>query len=108
MSAILTLPLPVIPPECEAFAAEKGASEYLPNVVAFVRGLFPQALLVVHLYEDPEIHELKTILIEVQVPLDTDFAKEIAPGHNVWSKDLPTVCPTTHTHVFGITFEPVL
>ena len=87
MTPTTTLPLPVVPPEVEAFAAEKGVGEYLPRVLEFVRRLFPHAPLVVELYEDPEIHELKTIRIEVQVPFDTDFAKDIAPGYDGWSRE---------------------
>lgn len=104
MNATQAFPLPVIPPECEAFAAEHGASEYLSRVVAFTRDVFPTYRLSVELYEDPEIHDLRSIFLQVLVPPDTDFTGEIATAYNTWIQDIVTVCPSTHTHLFGITF----
>lgn len=99
------LPLPAVPPEVAAFAAEKGASDYLPRVLELARRLFPEAPIVLQVYEDHEIRDLKKILIEIQVPADTDFLKTIWPQHNAWGSEIFKVCPATHVHLFGITFE---
>ena len=99
------LPLPVVPPEVEAFARENGVAECLPKMLELARRLFPAEPITVRVYEDHEIRDLKKILIEVWVPRETDFLEAIDPPYNAWRQAFITLCPTTHLHLFGITFE---
>jgi hypothetical protein len=105
MTPTTSLPLPTVPPEVEAFAAENGVSECLPKALELARRLFPTEPITVQVYEDHEIRDLKKILIEVWVPLDTDFVKTYGPSYHDWGLEIFKVCPATHVHLFGITFE---
>ena len=53
-TAATTRPLPAIPPEVTAFAAEQGVNAYLLPVVELARRIFPTAPLTVLLEDDPE------------------------------------------------------
>jgi hypothetical protein len=105
MTTTTSLPLPTVPPEVEAFAAENGVSEYLPKMLELARRIFPTQPITVQVYEDHEIRDLKKILIEVWVPRDTDFINVIDPLYQAWGWEFIKTAPTTHLHLFGITFE---
>jgi hypothetical protein len=105
MSSTVVPPI-TVSPEVEAFAAEKGVTEYLPRVLEMARRLFPEYPIVVTVYEDHEIRDLKKILIAIQLASDLDF-KTIGPRHRAWAPNLFAVCPATHVHAFGLTFETV-
>ena len=102
MSATLTSPPPpfVIPPEVIAFAAEKGASEYLPKLAAFLQQLFPGQTLTVKLEDDPELSYNRTIVFTVVI---RGWSEErVYQAEDQWGWDIVKFCPTTHTHVFGL------
>src|SRR5689334_17808699 len=105
MTPTTSLPLPTVLPEVEAFAAENGVSEYLPKMLELARRIFSTRPITVQVYEDHEIRDLKKILIEVWVPRETDFLKTIDPLYKAWIKEFVTLCPTTHLHLFGLSFE---
>jgi hypothetical protein len=95
------LPIPVIPPEVLAFAAEQGAAAYLPAVVEMTRRIFPTAPIAVFVEEDPEIADDRHIVLEVQVPQDTGV-EELVTTHRQWVDDIFRHCPATHVCVFRL------
>ena len=85
-----TLPLPIVPPDVEAFAAENGVSEYLPKMLDLARRIFPTQPITVQVYEDHEIRDLKKILIEdslgICARLDADIQKAVDAYVDPWKE----------------------
>jgi hypothetical protein len=98
MISTTALPLPAISPEVHAFAAEHGAEQYLLNVVAFVRRLFPRAAMHVHVEGDPELSYNWEIVFEVSA--DGMEAEEQFQLNRQWTRELFQACPSTHVHLF--------
>jgi hypothetical protein len=63
-------PLPVVPPDVLALAAEKGVAEYLPAVLELLPRTFPNARrFAVSVDEDPEIANERNIIFDVDLPV---------------------------------------
>jgi hypothetical protein len=103
MSTTTALPLPTISPEVRAFATENGAEQYLPNVVVFVRRLFPQAAMHIHVEGDPELAYNWEIVFEVSA--DGLQPEEQFQLRRRWSSELFQHCPATHVHLFGLSLR---
>jgi hypothetical protein len=101
MSAtVTTLPLPAVPKEVSAFAAEAGVSPYLTPVLEMTRRLFPTAPLTVLIEEDPEIPNDRHIVLEVDVSrVDEDKLFDLDQR---WFKEVFDHCPSTHVCVFRL------
>ena len=100
MTSITALPLPAISPEVRAFAAENGAEQYLPNVVALARRVFPRAAMHVHVEGDPELSYNWEIVFEVSA--DGMEEEEQFQLHRQWTRELFQACPSTHVPLFGL------
>jgi hypothetical protein len=98
MSTTTALPLPTISPEVRAFADEHADAEYLPNVVALARRVFPQAAMHVHVEGDPELSYNWEIVFEVSA--DGMEPEEAYQLERQWTRELFQVCPATHVHLF--------
>jgi hypothetical protein len=94
----LTPALPELSPEVLAFAAERGAADYLPAVLEMTRRIFPNVPLSVRVAEDAEIAGEQYILFEVVVPDWT--AQELLASHHQWTSQIFECCPATHVCVF--------
>ncbi len=92
------LPSPLIPPEVQAFAAEKGVSPYLPAVIDLARRAFPSSALAVSLGEDAEDETHRYIALDVEV--GGLGAGELLAGQRAWSAGVSQVCPSRHAVYF--------
>jgi hypothetical protein len=88
------LPLPAVPPEVAAFAAEKGITDYLPALLAMTRRLFPTVPVRVLLEEDPEIPNFTAIVFEVHG--DTLDVDDLYTRREQWGAELLKVGPPAH------------
>jgi hypothetical protein len=94
----VALLLQAIPPEVQAFAAEKGVSRYRPAMVSLARRAFPSSAPVVSLGEDAEDQTHRYIALDVEVGgLET---KELLAGQRTWSAGVPQDCPSRHAVSF--------
>ena len=93
-------PLPTVPPEVTAFAAEAGVTAYLPAVLAMTRRLFPAAPLTVQLDIDPEIPDDRHIIVLVDVSgMSVDQMSHL---QQEWIRQIFDICPAPHVCVFRI------
>src|SRR5262245_51363349 len=93
-----TEPLPSVPPDVLAFAGEQGVSAYITPLVEMTRRVLPHTPMTVLLDEDPEIRDLRRIVLEIDVTgLDED---QLFAGQNRWTEGLFQICPSTHAHLF--------
>ena len=92
------LALPELPEEVQAFAREKGVSQYLPGVQQWARQLFPRRKTIVQLENDPEL------CYNTQIVFDVDVAEltraEISDLRRRWEPGLLERCPATDVHFF--------
>jgi hypothetical protein len=96
----VALPLPFVPPEAHAFAAEQGVSAYLPAVLALVRRLFPREPMTVRVDVDPEIDDYRKIAIEVDV---TGWeTPQLVAVQTAWFEQLIQICPMPQAIVFRL------
>lgn len=99
----VTVTVPVVSPEVKTFAAERGVTEYLPGVLDMTGQVFGPRFVGIELVDDPEIADWRKIMMLIDVagmkpkPLDDAWQK--------WTRDIFTVCPATHVHIFGFTFQ---
>jgi hypothetical protein len=92
-----------IPADVAAFAAERGAADYLPAVQAMTHAVFPNVPITIRLEEDAEIADLWTIVFELTLRgLDVPRYMEL---HGQWSRELFEVCPSTHVHLFVLLLD---
>ena len=103
MPSTTALPLPAISPEVRAFAAEHGAEQYLPNVVALARRIFPQAAMHIHVEGDPELSYNWEIVFEVSA--DGLEEEELFQLEQQWTRELFQQCPATHVHLFCLSLR---
>src|SRR5262249_60917228 len=94
----VALPLPAIPPDVQAFAAEKGVSRYLPAVVSLARRAFPSSSLMVSLGQDAEDETHRYIALDVEV--GGQEAEELVTAQRTWSAGVSQVCPSRHAVFF--------
>ena len=93
-------PTMTVPAEVEAFAAEKGATEYLPGVVALTQHIFPTHPLNVEVEDDPELSYNRTIVFTIAVR-GWDSERYLATRWQ-WVDGLFECCPAPLVHVFGL------
>jgi hypothetical protein len=93
-----TLAVSDLSPEVLAFAAEKGVSDCLPNVLEMTRRIFPSMFQKVTVEDDPEVSDNRQIIIYVNVG-DMDGGRMFETSHR-WGAELLRNCPKTHGHVF--------
>ena len=89
---------PPIPPEVEAFAAEKGVSRYLRAVIDLARQAFPSSALCVSLGQDAEDEMHQYIALDVEV--GGRATEELLAGQGIWSAGISRVCPSRHAVYF--------
>jgi hypothetical protein len=89
---------PVVPPEVQAFAANKGVSRYLGAVIALARQAFPSSVLSVSLGQDAEDETHQYIALDVEAGCGT--AEELLAGQRVWSGGIGRVCPSRQAVYF--------
>ncbi len=99
MISTAVLPVPALSPEVLGFAAEKGVAEYLPNIAAMTRRLFPHRRIDVIVADDPELSYNTQIVFEVD---DNGMEARDYEIFSQWNAEIVNHCPTTHTHVFTI------
>jgi hypothetical protein len=76
-------PLPAVPQDVLAFAAEKGVTELLPRLFGLVRSIFPMKAVSVLLEEDAEIDDFEHIVFEVDTSgLDVET---LVAAQQAWS-----------------------
>jgi hypothetical protein len=93
-------PLPVVPPEVEAFARESGVAFYVPAVLTMTRDLFPAAPMRVYVEDDPEIANDRHIMVEVDVSAVED--DRLFDLRYAWTGQIFDCCPATHVCVFRL------
>jgi hypothetical protein len=96
--SLVTVSRPVIPPEVQEFAAEKGVSPYLNTVIDLARQAFPSSALCVSLGQDAEDGRHQYIALDVEV--GGQAAEELLAGQRIWSAGVPRVCPSRHAVYF--------
>jgi hypothetical protein len=89
--ALATLSAPVVPPEVQAFAAEKGVNPYLSAVIDLARQAFPSSALIVSLGRDAEDDTHQYVALDVEAGGRT--AEELLAGQRTWSEGIGHVCP---------------
>jgi hypothetical protein len=100
MGESATLAPLTIPPDVEAFAAEKGAAAYLAGVVSLVRQIVPNHSIAVRVEDDPELAYNRTIVFTVEV--HGWDAEMLAEADHRWATDIFKCCPAPLVHVFGL------
>jgi hypothetical protein len=98
MTPTTILPLPTISPEVRAFAAEKGVEQYLPDLAAAARRLFPDSRIDVLVEDDPELSYNRQIVFDVE--MNGRSADEQSAAHWQWTEEMFRYCPAPHIHVF--------
>lgn len=96
--SLATLSSPVIPPEVQEFAVEKGINRYLNAVIDLARQAFPSSALCVSLGQDAEDEMHQYIALDVYV--SAQATEELLAGQRVWSTGISGVCPSRHAVYF--------
>ena len=91
-------PLPTIPDDVRAFAAERGAAEYVEPLLELARQCFPGAPLSIFLEEDLVIEGLWFIVIEVDV---TDIAHPPTATHQGHERPCAPLCLNVAVRALG-------
>ncbi len=89
---------PVIPPDVEEFATEKGVSRYLNPLIDLARQAFPSSALSVSLGEDAEDEIHRYIALDVEASGQT--AEQLLAGQRTWSAGIGHICPSNHAVYF--------
>jgi hypothetical protein len=98
LSSLASVSWPVIPPEVEAFAAEKGVNPYLNAVIDLARQSFPSSALSVSVGQDAEDEMHRYIALDVEAGSQT--TEELLTGQRRWSAGVGRVCPSRHAVFF--------
>jgi hypothetical protein len=96
--SLATLSRPTVPPEVQAFAAEKGASPYLNAVIDPARQAFPSAALWVSHGQDAQDERHQYIALDVEA--GSQATEELLAGQRTWSAGLGRVCPSSQAVYF--------
>jgi hypothetical protein len=94
----VALRLPIIPPEIQTFADEKGVSRYLAAVIDLARQAFPASPLELSLGRDVEDETHRYIAIDVEV--GGKETEELLTGQRAWSAGISRVCPSRYAVYF--------
>ena len=90
--AVAALSCPVVPPDVQEFAIEKGVNRYLDGVIGLARQAFPSSDLCVSLGQDAEDEKHRYIALDVQVSGQT--TQELLASQRIWSAGISGVCPS--------------
>jgi hypothetical protein len=96
--SLASLPLPVIPPEVQEFAVEKGIGSYLDAVIGLARQAFPSSALCVSVGQDADDSMHQYIALDVEV--GGRATEELLAGQRIWSGGISRVCPSRHAVYF--------
>jgi hypothetical protein len=88
-----------VPAEVRDFAAEKGVSRYLGEVIDLAQQAFPTSALFVSLGTDAEYEPHQYIALDVETGSRT--AEELLAGQSSWSSGIGRVCPS-HQAVYFV------
>jgi hypothetical protein len=91
MNDAATMSDPIVPPDVDRFAVEKGVSSCLDAVIDLARRAFPGSDLSVLIGQDAEDETHRYIAIDVDASGKT--AQELLAGQRLWSAGLDRVCP---------------
>jgi hypothetical protein len=92
MKGLFTSSWPVIPPEVQEFAAEKGVSPYLNAVIDLARRAFPSSALCLSLGQDADDETHQSIALDIEA--GGQAAEELLAGQRAWSAGVGRVCPS--------------
>jgi hypothetical protein len=90
--SLVSLSVPTILPEVQAFAVEKGVGGYLSAVIDLARQAFPASALAVSVGQDAEDDTHRYIAIDVEAGSKT--TEELLAGQRIWSAGVARVCPS--------------
>jgi hypothetical protein len=96
--SLVSMSGPAIPPEVQAFAAEKEVSLYLSAVIDLARQAFPSSALWVSLGQDAEDEMHQYIALDVEV--GGRATEDLLAGQRIWSSGLRRVCPSRNAVYF--------
>lgn len=97
-SSLTALPPPLITPDVQDFASEKGVSPYLQAAIDVARQAFPASALFVSVGQDAEDETHRYIALDVET--GGLSAEELIAGLRTWSSKLGGVCPSRHAVYF--------
>jgi hypothetical protein len=86
--------MPTILPEVRTFAAQKGVSRYLADVIALARQAFPRCALEVSIGQDAEDESHQYVAIDVDA--GGMATEELLVGQRIWSTGVSRVCPSRY------------
>ena len=91
-------PLPTLPAEVLALAAQQGVTPYLGAVLEMTRRIFPGSHPAVFVEEDAEVAGDQYIVLEVDV---TGFSGgQLAESRQRWLGEVSQHCPANRVNVF--------
>jgi hypothetical protein len=89
---VITPPLPAMPPEVVAFAAQHGITQYLPAVLELTRRTFASCPLVVSVGHDAEDDSHRYVALDVEVR--SLNVEELLAAQMAWSGGIFDGCPS--------------
>jgi hypothetical protein len=96
--SLITSSPPVVPPEVQRFATEKGVADYLKAVIDMAQQAFPSSTVCVSLGQDAEDEMHRYIALDVEP--SGQATEELLAGQRIWSAELGRVCPLRHAVYF--------
>jgi hypothetical protein len=96
--SLVTLSGPTISREVQEFAAEKGISRYLGDVIEVARQAFPSSPLHVSVGQNAEDETHEYVAIDVEA--GGRGAEQLVAGQRTWSEGVRRVCPSRHAVYF--------
>ena len=90
----LALPLPAVPGDVFAFAAECGVAAFLPAVLEMTRRVFGSTAVRLTVTDDPEIGDFRHIVVEAET--GSDDVERLLQLQQEWTTGLLRVCPSVH------------
>ena len=97
-AALAATPRPAVPPEVEAFAAERGIRQHLDPAIDLARQAFPSSAVRVSVGEDAEEWAHRYIALDVET--GDLSAEDLLAGQGFWSAGLGRICPSRHAVYF--------
>lgn len=100
---LVASPRPLIPPEVQVFAVDKGISHYLNAVIDLARQAFPTSALGVSLGQDAEDESHQYIALDVEV--GDLVSEELLAAQRSWSTGIGRVCPSRYAVYFVLGWQ---
>lgn len=97
--------LPAIPPEVSDFAAANGATDYLDEILAMTRAMFPSAEISLALEDDPEIPFRSYVFVEVHSTFQPP--EQIDGTYERWIREALRIWPDERGGLFTLSLRPV-